>query len=175
MTDHSPLRLRDRLIDDLFRYLETRGDVVMGSASSADVAALESLTLPLELKRVLQWNWPVQLGRVGPYSLYGVTDLLSDEDLTLLMDVGMLPIGYAINGDPLVIKFSDSQYEVGLISHDEYWEDRSAGPENCYVTVTSSLDELLWRAAESKFLPVDFYAASELAEMRAEFDYTSPS
>lgn len=166
--DLSPLRMRDNLIDDLFRHLELRGDVGLGSPSSEETATIEDLPLPLELKRILQWKWPIQFGQVGPYSLYGVSDLLSDEDLMQLIEAGMVPIGYAINGDPLVIKFSANHHQVGLISHDEYWENRSAGPEKCYAKVASSLDELLWRAAEGKFLQIDFYATSELIEMKAE-------
>ena len=37
-----------------------------------------------------------------------------------------------------------------------------------YVEVTASIDEYLWRAAEGRFLPVDFYAAIELNEMQGE-------
>jgi hypothetical protein len=76
----------------------------------------------------------------------------------------MLPIGSAINGDLLVLSFTEESCEVGLVSHDEFWEDGDA--RSAYVAVTPSIDEFLWRAAEGRYLPIDFYAADELQEMR---------
>ena len=81
----------------------------------------------------------------------------------------MLPIGCAANGDLLVLRFSEAKCAVGLISHDEFW-DRDGDQENIYAEVTGSIDEFLWRAAECRYLPIDYYAAVELLEMRWEIN-----
>jgi hypothetical protein len=77
----------------------------------------------------------------------------------------MIPIGYALNGDILVLRFASERCAVGLVSHDQLWEEE-CGPEEAYVEVTPTVEEYLWRAAEGRYLPIDHYAASELAELR---------
>jgi hypothetical protein len=83
------------------------------------------------------------------------------------MAAGMFPIGYAANGDALVLTFTEEKCAVGLVSHDQLWEEENV-PKEAYVEVTGSIDEFLWRAVEGRYLPIDSYAASELLEMRKE-------
>jgi hypothetical protein len=125
------------------------------------------MPLPLELKRVLQWYWTNRGGEIGCYILYSVEESLADKDLPKLIVANMLPIGYAANGDPLVLCFNQEGCAIGLVSHDQFWEE-GADLKTAYAEVTASIDEFLWRAAEGRYLPVDYYAASELLEMRKE-------
>ncbi|HWE40781.1 MAG TPA: hypothetical protein VG406_29845 [Isosphaeraceae bacterium] len=80
----------------------------------------------------------------------------------------MVPIGSARNGDPLVIRvIGEKEYEVGLVSHDQLWGNPDLEAGRAYVRVTSSLEEFLVRSAEGMYLPIDYYAAKDLAEVRA--------
>ncbi len=141
----------------------------VGRCPNVANSTLEGMPLPLELKRVLQWYWTNSGGEIGGYTIHSVEESLANEDLPRLIGANMLPIGYASNGDPLVLCFSEETCAVGLVSHDQFWEE-SSDPGTAYAEVTGSIDEFLWRAAERRYLPVDYYAASELLEMRKEID-----
>ncbi len=159
--------MRTDLIRDLFQHLDADGSLQVGRCPNDADLALEKLPLPLGLKRVLQWYWPTRGGQLGAYTVYSVEECLANADLPSLILANMFPIGCAANGDPLVVCFNEKQCAVGLVSHDQFWEE-NANPKTTYVEVTASIDELLWRAAEGRYLPVDYYAASELVEMRKE-------
>ena len=159
--------MRTALISDLLQHLDSDGSLRVGHCPEAASQKLEEMSIPLGVKRVLQWYWTNRGGGVGGYTLYSVEESLANEDLGRLLATGMLPIGYAANGDPLVLRFDEERCEVGLVSHDRLWEEGS-DPKECYAEVTGSIEEFLWRAAEGRYLPIDYYAASELLEMRKE-------
>lgn len=159
--------MRTDLIRDLFQHLDSDGSLQVGHCPDDVNRKLEEMSLPLGLKRVLQWYWTNSGGEVGGYVLYSVEESLANEDLPSLIVKNMLPIGYAANGDPLVLCFNEERCAVGLVSHDQLWEE-AVDPKTVYAEVTASIDEFLWRAAEGRYLPVDYYAASELLEMRKE-------
>jgi hypothetical protein len=159
--------MRTNLIRDFFQHLDADGSLQVGHCPEAANHTLEGMPLPIDLKHVLQWYWTNCGGEVGGYILYSVEESLANEDLPKLIAASMFPIGYAANGDPLVLCFTEEKYAVGLVSHDQLWEEES-DPKEAYVEVTRSIDEFLWRAAEGRYLPVDYYAASELLEMRKE-------
>lgn len=159
--------MRADLIRDLFQHLDADGSLQVGNCPASASRTLEELALPVSLKRVLQWYWTNRGGEVGPYSLYSVEEFLSNEDFSKLIAASMITIGFAANGDPLVLRFSEERCEVGLISHDEFWPDGGEA-KSAYSVVTASIEEYLWRAAEGHYLPVDSYAASQLVEMRTE-------
>ena len=164
--------MRTELIHDLLRYLDSDGSLQIDHCPEGVKRALEEMPLPIDLKRLLQWYWPNQPGKIGPYYIYSIKECLEKEDLSILMQSNMLQIGCAINGDPLVLCFNEERCAVGLISHDEFWENHT-DPEESYAELTGSIDELLWLAAEKRYLPIDFYAASELIELRKEIEFGS--
>ena len=164
--------MRTELIRDLLKYLDGNGALESGDCPDDVNRAIEEMPLPTSLKRLLQWYWPNRSCRIGRYNIYTAKECLADKDLAILMQANMLPIGYAINGDPLVVRFSDDKCAVGLISHDKFWEEHT-DPEVSYAEVTGSIEELLWRAADGRYLPTDFYAASELSGMRKEIGLDS--
>jgi hypothetical protein len=157
--------MRYELAKDLLHHLDSDGSLGIGNADTKTTAILEDLQIPLDLKRLLQWSWTTRGGQVGPYVLYSVNEIPSNDDYEQLLKYRMIPVGYAANGDILVIHFVDEKYAVGLVSHDEFWEGES-DPLQAYAEVTPSIDEYLWRAAESRYLPIDFYSAIELVELR---------
>ncbi len=157
--------MRYELIVDLLHHLDSKGSLGIGNADEKTTAILENLTIPIDLKRLLQWCWTTSGGQVGPYVLYSVNEIPATHDYDQLLTCKMIPIGDAANGDILVIRFVDEDCAVGLVSHDQLWEGES-DPVQAYVEVTPCIDEYLWRVAESRYLPIDFYAASELVELR---------
>lgn len=162
--------MRMAVIRDLFQHLDRDGSLQLGDCSDAEKRKVEEMTLPRDVKHVLQRDWPTRGAEVGGYNLYTVKEILASEDLPRLLAVSMIQIGFARNGDLLVLSFSDDRCAVGLVSHDELWEDLEGDPREMYVEVTGSIEEYLWRAAEGRYLPVDIYAADELLEMRREVE-----
>ena len=162
--------MRADLIRDLFQHLDADGSLQVGNCPPSASGTLEELALPVSLKRVLQWYWINRGGEVGPYTLYSVEESLSNQDFPKLIAASMIPIGFAANGDPLVLRFSEERCEVGLISHDEFWPDDGGDAMSAYSVVTASIEEYLWRAVEGHYLPVDSLVASELIEMQAELN-----
>lgn len=161
--------MRTDLIRDLFQYLDSDGSLEVGDCDKTAKGTLEGMPLPINVKRVLQWYWTNRGGEVGCYTLYSVEECLVNDDLPKLIDAGMFPIGYAANGDLLVLCFTEEKCAVGLVSHDLLWEE-DCDPHKAYAKVTGSIDEFLWRASEGRYLPVDYYAATELLEMHREVD-----
>lgn len=161
--------MRPELIRDLFIYLDRGNDLKVGNCPPKANQTLEEMPLPIDLKRVLQWYWTNNGSKVGAYNLFSVEEILARDDLSRLLALQMLQIGFAANGDPLVLRFSEAECEVGLLSHDQFWSEEEF-TEDMYAKVTGSIDEFLWRAAEGRYLPVDYYAAAELLEMRREAD-----
>ena len=159
--------MRTELIRDLLQHLDADGSLQIDNADTKTTQALEELPIPLDLKRMLQWNWTTGGGRVGRYTLYSVNEILTNDDFDRLFQRRMIPIGYALNGDILVLRFANERCAVGLVSHDQLWEEE-CGPEEAYVEVTPTVEEYLWRVSEGRYLPIDYYAASELAELRGE-------
>lgn len=160
--------MRDNLIRDLFAFLGQKYAFQAGHTSPENEQRLEALPLPLEVKRLLQWRWPTSSAAVGPYTLNSSADTLENSDLQHLLAARMVPVGSADNGDLLVISFpTDEQAEVGLVSHDTFWEE-GASPQEAYVRVAATVEEYLLRVAEGRFLPIDSFSAAELAALRDE-------
>jgi hypothetical protein len=157
--------MRYQLTIDLLHHLDSNGSLEIGNADEKTTAILENLAIPIDLKRLLQWDWTTSGGQLGPYVLCSVNKIPATHDYDQLLKFKMIPIGDTANGDILVIRIVDEDCAVGLISHDEFWEGES-DPVQAYAEVTPSIDEYLWRVAESKYLPIDFYAAIELVELR---------
>ena len=162
--------MRTHLIRDLFQHLDRDGSLQVGHCSETETRRFEEMPLPTDVKRVLQRCWPNRGAEVGGYNLYTPKEILDSDDQPRLLAVGMLQIGFARNGDLLVLCFTEDECAVGLVSHDELWEELDGDPKEMYVEVTGSIDEYLWKAAEGRFLPVDFYAAIELDEMHREVE-----
>ena len=58
----------------------------------------------------------------------------------------------------------------GFVSHDELWEDEASNPRDCFQPIARSLESLLFRLAEERYIPTDYYAARAFNEFLAEED-----
>jgi hypothetical protein len=67
----------------------------------------------------------------------------------------------------LVVRCDSEPCEVGFITHEEYWEHKDE-PEKVYERIARSLDSLLYRVVEGRYVPIDYYAAKEFNEFLAE-------
>ncbi len=159
--------MRYELITDLLHHLDASESLKIGYADEKNTEILEQLPIPLDLKRLLQWSWTTCGGQVGSYFLDSVNQIPVNDDYERLLRHKMLPIGYAANGDIVVLRFDTAECSVGLVSHDQLWEGES-DPDEAYVELTASIDQYLWRVTEGRYLPIDFYAASEWEELRRE-------
>lgn len=157
--------MRIELIQDLFHHLDSNDSLKIGYADESTTRALEELDIPLDLKRTLQWYWTTSGGIVGPYTLDSVNVILANNDFSKLFQSRMIPIGFAVNGDILVIRTANDGCNIGLVSHEIFWEEE-CGPVEAYVEITQTIDEYLWRSVEGRYLPIDYYSATELAELR---------
>jgi len=142
--------MRYELAKDLLHHLDSDGSFGIGNADAKTTAVLEDLQIPLDLKRLLQWSWTTRGGQVGPYTLYSIYEIPANDDFEQLLKYQMIPVGFAANGDLLVIRFADEKFAVGLVSHDEFWEGERE-PLQAYAEITPSIDEYLWRVAVSIF------------------------
>ena len=159
------------LLDDLLHFLEKQGDIALGDHHPEVLSTVEGLALPGSIDGLLRHGyWPSEgfdAGTAGPHTLFGLRESVEDlGDLAAFARAQMFPIGAAPNGDPLVLMASGDKVEVGLVSHDLFWEDEVSDPSEAYVMVASSLEEYLWRIVEKRYLPLDYYAAKELAQLR---------
>ena len=161
--------MRSHLIDDIFTHLAEKHGFKIDHAPKALKARLEELPLPMSVLRLLQWRWPRKRVCLGPYELYTAEEILASQDLTKLLKAKMIQVGSAPNGDPFVIRFAlHDQAEVGLISHDSLYESPNIDPKKAYVAVAKSVDEYLYKVAEDRFLPMDFYSAREFQLLKSE-------
>lgn len=165
--------MRDTLVTELIHYLESKeedADWELEDCPKELSAQLEQLTIPLDLKRMLQWNWPNTSAFVYSYSLESVASICSHDYLQVLMKHGCFPIGSAGNGDEIVVRFTEDDVgAVGFASHDQLWEHPDEfDPAKGFARIAHSLEEFLFRLAEGLYLPHDFHAAEEWDSFRIE-------
>jgi hypothetical protein len=163
--------MRENLSSDLLYYLNRNETLKVEKCSDTDGNFLLGLDLPGELFSLLRWTWPTKSGDIGPYRICPVKEIVETmRNWPTFQSNFMLPIGYALNGDGLVLRYKpEGMVEVGLISHEEMLdESKEQNLNGIYACVVPTLEEFLLRAAEGLYLPIDFYAARELESLRAE-------
>ncbi len=162
--------VRYNLIRDLMHRLGERSNLAVGHCDAELAERIEKLPIPMRLKRVFQWAWLTKSGHVGVYWLNSTQDVLSQQWSDLLIKAEMLDIGSARNGDELVLRFSNDENEVGFLNHVELAvaADEGKDPRDFYTKVCGSLDELLLRLVEHKYLPLDYWVATELNELKLD-------
>jgi hypothetical protein len=149
-------------------HLDRAGALGVDNCDAALAAKIETLHLPLSLKRIFQWCWASKSAQIGKYYFKSTSAVFSGEWFERLLDSNMLHIGSALNGDALIVQFSDKECEVGLFDSTTFAGEDDGSPRDFYVRICWSLDELLSRLADNAFLPIDHQSASELAELRKE-------
>ncbi len=70
--------MRTELIHDLLRYLDWDDSLQIDHCPVDVNRTLEEMPLPIDLKRLLQWYWPNQPGKIGPYYIdfYAASELI---------------------------------------------------------------------------------------------------
>lgn len=163
--------IRHTLINDLMHHIDRNGALGLRECDPELRHFIEALEMPMMLKRMFQWNWVSTAADVGIYSLMPLTHVFSDEWFQRLFACGMLSLGYARNGDRVILRMFPDRYEMGLLNSTQFaGEDDDASPEPFYAKICSSLDELLLRLVENRFLPMDYDSAFELNQLKQEME-----
>ena len=159
---------RTELISDLMHHLDRDGSLDVGECDDELRKRIEGLDLPMLLKRVFQWNWARKYSGLGRYRISPVDRVFSGEWFERFISSRMLGIASAYNGDVVVLRLVQDRCEVGLIDATTFAGEDEAAPDAFYVKICDSLDELLWRMAEGRFLPMDYQSAIELHELKTD-------
>lgn len=145
----------------LMHHLD-RGQLRVGNAPQAVQDWLESLGLPLDLLRFLQWSWPQEECSFGAIDIHGSESLPLLDRADVFLASKLLRIGSGPNGDFFAIDFSVDSCPVGFVTHEEW--DGESDPRPHFEPVTRSIESFLNRVAEDRFVPCDYYAAREFNE-----------
>lgn len=89
------------------------------------------------------------------------SDILKCPELEKLLIQRFLPIGSAPNGDALVIRYDGDRLEAGFLSHEIH--DPVA-----YQPIARTLDSLLYKLVEGRYIPTDYHAAKAFNAFLAE-------
>lgn len=144
---------------ELLYHLDSDGSLSIGNAPAKVAKWLKALELPWALSQVLHFYWPQKCGSIAHIRLWPSRDLPKDPLLEELLDLKLLPIGCAPNGDSLVINFATDKCEVGFISHELWADEADKTPDRIYQPIARTLDSFLYRIAEGKYVPTDYHAA----------------
>jgi hypothetical protein len=156
---------RINLIRDLAHKLNR--SLKIGDCPARLKGAIEAMKLPTGLYQLLLFSWVNKEGYVhGDYVLYTIRDIVGYRGLDRFLSEKMLPIGSAANGDPIVIRFDEENFEVGMLSHEEMHEVQNWA--DIYAQVVPTLEEFLLRIVDRLYLPIDSFAAKEYVSLREE-------
>ena len=157
--------MRGDVCRELINHLDD-GELACGHAPQDVKDWFESLKLPMELLRFMQWNWPQEDGQLAHLSILSSRNLKDDDFSARLAEAGFLLIGAAPNGDWLVVDFGKGVCSPGFITHEEW--DQESDPRKFFEPIARSLESLLYRIAEKKYIPTDYYAAKPFNEFLRE-------
>ncbi|WP_395746139.1 hypothetical protein [Prosthecobacter sp.] len=161
--------IRHELISDLMHHLDRKGALGLCECDKEKKAFIEGLKMPMTLKRMFQWSWPSKWADLPPYRLAPLNEVFSGDCFPRFFAAGMLILGAAKNGDCLVLRIYPDRHEMGLLNTTQFaGEDSDTSPELFYTRVCGSLDELLFRMTEERFLPIDYWSAVELNQLKHE-------
>jgi hypothetical protein len=159
--------MRAGVCSEFLHHLDFDGELKVGHCSRRFAAWLEKANLPWDLQHLLRFNWPQRSGYLAHLRFNSAREILADEFLVDLLKHHFLPIGSAPNGDMLVVRFDSDRCEVGFLTHEEYW-DQKQDPVKIYEPIAATLESLLFRIVEGRYIPTDYYAAKEFNAFLAE-------
>lgn len=95
-----------------------------------------------------------------------------EEDFQRALQNNLLLVGSARNGDIVVLDVED--YEVGILFHDYFWENKEENPRKYLIKMDCSLGQFFLNSVSVQDYPIDAYEAA--AYMGAEFTgYWNPN
>ena len=159
--------MRSSVCSELLHHFDADEALAVDSSPPEFAKWLDTVTLPWDLQHLLRFDWPQKSGYIGHLRIMSAQELLADEFLGSLLRHQLLPIGSAPNGDTLVIRTGSDQCEVGFLTHEEYWEHQE-DPLTVYQPIARTLDSLLYRLVEGRYIPTDYYAAKEFNAFLAD-------
>jgi hypothetical protein len=148
---------------DFIWHLDQDESLKCGHAPKKIATWLEKLELPIDLLRLMQWNWPQTDCQIAHISIMSSISLHADEATACLLKHKFMNVGSAPNGDMFVIDFSTKACVPGFITHEEWssWSDEPQDPRQFFQPIARTFDSFLYRVVEGKYLPTDYYAARE--------------
>ena len=148
--------MRADVCRELLIHLD-KGELQCGHAPKPVQKWLEKIKLPTDFLRFMQWYWPQQDGQLAHLTILSSSSIKSDDSAELLASAGFLLIGAAPNGDSLVVDFGKRACVPGFITHEEW--DQESKPREFFEPIARSFESLLYRLAEGRYVPTDYYAA----------------
>lgn len=136
-----------------------------GHAPKAVQKWLETLGLPRDLLRFMQWNWPQKDCRIWTVRIYSSKSLMKSEKSAHLISHKLLPIGRGPNGDTFAIDFSNEDCPVGFLNHEECCGDDDPRPH--FEPAARSIESFLFRVADGRFFPSDYHETTAINEFLA--------
>lgn len=98
----------------LMRHL-VGDDADIGRAPPKIEAWIDSLAMPIDLKRMLQWTWPSTPILIGNVEFTDPVGMFHFDHRDKMIEESLFPIGQGINGDPFLIDFSTPAGPVGFL------------------------------------------------------------
>lgn len=148
--------------ESLMRHL-AGDDVNIGKAPAQIEAWLESLALPLDQKRMLQWSWPKEPVTIGKIEFTDPVGIFHFEHRDKMIAESLLPIGRGLNGDPFVLDFSIESGPVGFLCLPEL--DSGKSFRDVFQPTCRTLASYLHRAMLGTYLPFDYYEARDMVDL----------
>ena len=162
--------MRASVCSEFLHYLHPDKEQGIGKPPQDVANWLDKTSLPAELLSLLRYDWLQEGAYFGHLYFMSARAIFNDEVRDDFLRQGFLNIGSAPNGDMLVICCDSDRCEVGFITHEEWWEHKDALAE-VYQPIARTLDTLLYKLVEGRYLPRDYYSAKGfntfLAEERA--------
>lgn len=146
-------------------FLDLDGDLASGHAPKPVQKWLETLGLPLDLLRFMQWNWPQKDALISAISIRSSKSLMESEESAHLIAHKLLPIGWGPNGDNFAIDFSNESCPVGFINHEECGEDDDPRPH--FEPAARSIESFLFQVADGRFFPSNYDETTAMNEFLA--------
>lgn len=166
------------LYRDLIRHLAKKNKVSCGQAESSDRERLKKYSdgFPVDFYSVMISCWPTETISAGPYSFFPLSEILDDTAVDDLYRHGLMLLGHASNGDHFVMKIGAkwaNETPVGLVGHEEYYPGDD-NPNDFLAIVAGDICEFLYRAVEERYLPIDYYRATEFQQLKDKYGPEKP-
>lgn len=178
--------MHEDLCSEFMYHMDKGGALEIGNPPIHIQNWLDDLNLPDDLRRLARHTWPQVDCSLADIRFFSSQTIYDDENTPLLLKYQFLHVGYGLNGDFFVIDFSNELCVPGFIALGE-WDhqaDMPESPHKFFAPAAPNFDVFLYRVAEGKYVPGDYYAAWQfndflaregIAEHRAAGDGNEPS
>ncbi|CAD72918.1 MAG TPA: SMI1/KNR4 family protein [Rhodopirellula baltica] len=131
----------------------------IGHAAKRDIAWVENLPITVDLKRLLQWYWPLKSCQIGPITFGPVSEITKFPWIDEILECDLLPVGFGPSGDWFACDPTTTDCNIGFINHEKYGGGNDA---RCHYQATfRSLDSYLHSVDLGRYVPGDYYDACD--------------